>query len=95
MEETEKPTIAPRAAAYANVWHAAALHIVLLMALLAAGMIFAVNDWATVKAVVAGLSLAIWGVAALILIPVGLVWLLEWMRPSPSEEPLHDAWLDE
>jgi hypothetical protein len=77
------------------VWYATALHLVTLAALLAAGMLFAVDDLATIKAVVSGLSIAIWGGAVLILLVVGVITLVRWLGQAPPADPLQDAWLDE
>jgi hypothetical protein len=84
-----------RAAIYGIVWYAAALHLVTLAALLAAGMLFAVDDLATIRAVVSGLSIAIWGGAVLILLVVGLISLVRWLGQAPPADPLHDVWMDE
>jgi len=95
MQRINERTDRLRAAIYGVVWYAAVLHLVSLSALLAAGMLFAVNDFATVRAVVSGISLAIWGIAASILAPLGLIALVRWLGKAKRADPLHDPWLDE
>lgn len=98
MQRIDKPTDGPAASALGTlgvVRNAAALQLVTLSALLAAGMIFGVNDLAVIKAVVAVTGVAIWGVVALLFVRAGWGSLVRWLRQAPPADPLHDLWLDE
>jgi hypothetical protein len=78
------------------VWlrNAVAINFVLVAALVTAGMIFAVNP-ATVVGAALGFSLLAWALAALVLIPAGLISLARRLRRDTPMDALHDSWLDE
>jgi hypothetical protein len=79
---------------YGVLWYAAALNALLLAAILASGMIFAVEHLVEVVAIILVCSLVVWGYLALILLPVWVISRLIGFRLDPPEDPLHDAWLD-
>ncbi len=74
--------------------NAAAINLVLVSALLAAGMIFAV-DLAMAASVALGFSVLAWACAAVVFIPVWLISLGRQRHQAMEAESLHDSWLDE
>jgi hypothetical protein len=89
MQQVDEQTDAPSATISRLIWSAVAINVVLVSALLTAGLIFAV-DFAMAADVALKFSVLTWGV----LIPVGLLSLGRQVRQETPAEPLHDSWLD-
>jgi hypothetical protein len=94
MQRTSKRTADLGPAIYDVVWSAAALQIVTLLAVLAAAMLFDVEDFEAIGGIVRVLSLLIWGGAFLVLLTGGLVALARTLGEAPVDR-LHDSWLDD
>jgi hypothetical protein len=90
----DEPARDPELTIPALIWNALGINFVLVSALLAAGMIFAI-DLAMAAIVALGLSLLTWACAALVLIPVWLISLRRRLRQDAAADSLHDSWLDE
>jgi hypothetical protein len=94
MRRTGKRTADLGPAIYEVVWSAAALHVVTLLAVLAAAMLFGVEDLAAIGGIVRVLSVLIWGGALLVLLTGGVVALARTLGRAPADQ-LHDSWLDD
>jgi hypothetical protein len=94
MQRTGKRPADLGPAIYEVVWSAAALHIVTLLAVLAAAMLFDVEDFAAIGGVVRVLTVLIWGGAILVPLTGGLVALVRSLHQAP-DDLLHDTWLDD
>jgi hypothetical protein len=93
IEEEQQTDEAPRLTLFEWVRNAAATNLVLLLAWVTSGLIFAADP---AMALMSGLELTAlaWCAAAPFLLPIWLVSLLS--RPQEAaEETLHDSWLDD